>query len=103
MCSLAEARAMRMVSGCDLPPPRLRSPAVEIATSHATFSTCRSVGADLLRRLQSHHATCLTRVYPAATRVWSSNFDTFPLWGAGVQLAALNYQCAPHAVYTYAQ
>ena len=34
----------------------------------------------------------LTRVYPDARRVKSSNYNPFPFWAAGAQLCALNYQ-----------
>ncbi|XP_055970289.1 1-phosphatidylinositol 4,5-bisphosphate phosphodiesterase eta-1 [Sorex fumeus] len=34
----------------------------------------------------------LTRVYPSACRVDSSNFNPLPYWSAGCQLVALNYQ-----------
>lgn len=32
------------------------------------------------------------RIYPAATRVDSSNYDPVPAWNAGCQIVALNYQ-----------
>ncbi|XP_064020857.1 1-phosphatidylinositol 4,5-bisphosphate phosphodiesterase eta-1 isoform X2 [Pogoniulus pusillus] len=34
----------------------------------------------------------LTRVYPSAYRIDSSNFNPFPYWNVGCQLVALNYQ-----------
>nr|XP_033813475.1 1-phosphatidylinositol 4,5-bisphosphate phosphodiesterase eta-1 isoform X2 [Geotrypetes seraphini] len=34
----------------------------------------------------------LTRIYPSAYRIDSSNFNPFPYWNAGIQLVALNYQ-----------
>ena len=34
----------------------------------------------------------LTRVYPAGTRVASSNMDPLPCWRLGAQMVALNYQ-----------
>ncbi|XP_069069411.1 1-phosphatidylinositol 4,5-bisphosphate phosphodiesterase eta-1 isoform X2 [Pleurodeles waltl] len=34
----------------------------------------------------------LTRIYPSAYRIDSSNFNPVPYWNAGVQLVALNYQ-----------
>ena len=43
-------------------------------------------------RWQLHNTAVLSRVYPAGSRVMSSNFDPFGLWAAGVQMVALNYQ-----------
>lgn len=34
----------------------------------------------------------MARIYPAGSRVDSSNFDPFPYWQAGCQTVALNYQ-----------
>ncbi|XP_075058125.1 1-phosphatidylinositol 4,5-bisphosphate phosphodiesterase eta-1 isoform X1 [Mixophyes fleayi] len=34
----------------------------------------------------------LTRIYPSAYRIDSSNFNPVPYWNAGIQLVALNYQ-----------
>ncbi|XP_030072890.1 1-phosphatidylinositol 4,5-bisphosphate phosphodiesterase eta-1 [Microcaecilia unicolor] len=34
----------------------------------------------------------LTRIYPSAYRIDSSNFNPFPYWNSGIQLVALNYQ-----------
>jgi hypothetical protein len=34
----------------------------------------------------------LLRIYPRGSRVNSSNYDPVPLWLAGCQLVALNYQ-----------
>ena len=42
--------------------------------------------------LAAHCARQLLRVYPGAMRVDSSNYDPAPLWAAGVQMVALNYQ-----------
>lgn len=39
-----------------------------------------------------HHSRILSRVYPANTRVASSNMDPCPLWAAGAQLVAFNFQ-----------
>jgi hypothetical protein len=40
----------------------------------------------------SFNCTNVTRVYPDARRVKSSNYNPFPFWAAGAQLCALNYQ-----------
>lgn len=45
-----------------------------------------------LETLRDHHRIWLSRVYPAASRVDSTNFDPMPMWHAGFQLVALNYQ-----------
>ena len=42
--------------------------------------------------LIQHNNTFLTRIYPMATRVNSSNYDPIAPWSAGCQLVALNYQ-----------
>ena len=34
----------------------------------------------------------LSRVYPKGTRVDSSNYDPQPMWNAGSQMVALNFQ-----------
>ena len=39
-----------------------------------------------------HNQSYLTRVYPAALRVTSSNYDPIPHWEAGCQLVSLNFQ-----------
>ena len=40
----------------------------------------------------NHNKRHLSRVYPKGTRLLSSNFDPLPLWLAGCQMVALNYQ-----------
>ncbi|KAG8458079.1 hypothetical protein KFE25_012739 [Diacronema lutheri] len=42
--------------------------------------------------LALHNTAHLTRVYPSAARVDSSNYAPHALWEAGVQMVALNYQ-----------
>ena len=44
--------------------------------------------ADFIR----HTERQLVRIYPAATRAGSSNFNPFPYWDVGCQIVALNYQ-----------
>ncbi|XP_075426636.1 1-phosphatidylinositol 4,5-bisphosphate phosphodiesterase eta-1 isoform X2 [Ascaphus truei] len=39
-----------------------------------------------------YNQTQLTRIYPSAYRIDSSNFNPMPYWNAGIQLVALNYQ-----------
>ncbi|XP_072524966.1 1-phosphatidylinositol 4,5-bisphosphate phosphodiesterase delta-1b isoform X2 [Salminus brasiliensis] len=39
-----------------------------------------------------HNVDKLSRVYPSAFRTESSNFDPVPLWNAGCQIVALNFQ-----------
>lgn len=43
-------------------------------------------------QLEKHNRRFLMRVYPAAYRVRSSNFDPIPYWKRGVQMVALNWQ-----------
>jgi len=45
-----------------------------------------------VEKARKHHCVHLSRVYPNAGRVDSSNFDPLPMWLAGFQLVALNYQ-----------
>ncbi len=40
----------------------------------------------------NHNTTHLSRIYPRGSRVMSSNYDPVPLWLAGCQLVALNFQ-----------
>uniref|UniRef100_A0A674BW76 Phosphoinositide phospholipase C n=1 Tax=Salmo trutta TaxID=8032 RepID=A0A674BW76_SALTR len=39
-----------------------------------------------------HNMTKLSRIYPAGSRTDSSNYDPVPLWNAGCQIVALNFQ-----------
>ncbi|CAL8143151.1 unnamed protein product [Orchesella dallaii] len=39
-----------------------------------------------------YHQVQFGRVYPTATRLYSSNYDPTPLWNVGCQMVALNYQ-----------
>jgi len=39
-----------------------------------------------------YHTRQLARIYPAGTRVTSSNYDPVPAWNHGAQIVALNYQ-----------
>ena len=64
--SLKEGRAMRML-------------------------VCEAVG-EVCRNWQLYNCSHLTRVYPDGSRIRSTNYDAFSLWGAGAQLVALNYQ-----------
>lgn len=41
---------------------------------------------------ETHNKRFLTRVYPAPSRVWSTNFDPTSFWRSGVQMVALNWQ-----------
>ncbi|KKK23734.1 hypothetical protein P175DRAFT_0434074 [Aspergillus ochraceoroseus IBT 24754] len=53
-------------------------------------SICRDSNNKAL--LEKHNRKCLTRVYPSAFRLRSSNFDPLKFWRRGVQMAALNWQ-----------
>uniref|UniRef100_A0A8C7SKQ1 Phosphoinositide phospholipase C n=2 Tax=Oncorhynchus mykiss TaxID=8022 RepID=A0A8C7SKQ1_ONCMY len=39
-----------------------------------------------------HNMTKLSRIYPAGSRTTSSNYNPVPLWNAGCQIVALNFQ-----------
>ena len=45
-----------------------------------------------------HNQQFLSRIYPKGTRVNSSNYDPIPLWLAGCQMVALNYQAQDKSV-----
>jgi phosphatidylinositol phospholipase C delta len=42
--------------------------------------------------LVAHCRTHIVRAYPAGTRFTSSNYSPLPLWAAGIQMVALNWQ-----------
>ncbi|KAL1924109.1 uncharacterized protein VTP21DRAFT_7144 [Calcarisporiella thermophila] len=44
------------------------------------------------RSFVEYNRNCMTRVYPAGTRIASSNFEPQKYWAAGSQFVALNYQ-----------
>ncbi|KAL1405197.1 hypothetical protein Q8F55_008822 [Vanrija albida] len=44
------------------------------------------------RKIASHNAQHLMRVYPRGTRIRSSNLRPVPFWGIGAQVCALNWQ-----------
>ncbi|KAH0290598.1 PLC-like phosphodiesterase, partial [Aureobasidium sp. EXF-3399] len=47
---------------------------------------------ELKSQLEKHNSRYLMRVYPAAIRIDSSNFNPLQSWKRGVQMAALNWQ-----------
>lgn len=53
-------------------------------------SICRDLENEPL--LEKHNRRFLTRVYPSAFRLRSSNFDPLKFWKRGVQMSALNWQ-----------
>jgi phosphatidylinositol phospholipase C delta len=48
--------------------------------------------AEVKSQLEKHNSRYLMRVYPAAIRIDSSNFNPLQSWKRGVQMAALNWQ-----------
>ena len=42
--------------------------------------------------LQRYNSTHMSRIYPNGVRIFSSNYNPFPMWAAGCQMVALNYQ-----------
>lgn len=42
--------------------------------------------------INKRHLSQLSRVYPEALRISSSNYETVSLWSNGFQLLALNFQ-----------
>jgi phosphatidylinositol phospholipase C delta len=60
------------------------------------FSVSERTGSKMLKENKAdwikHNYTHLSRVYPKASRVDSTNYDPLPFWQAGCQLVALNFQ-----------
>jgi hypothetical protein len=56
----------------------------------------KDVGVEALRKYAQRH---LLRVYPAGTRVDSSNYEPQEAWECGCQVVALNYQTKNRAVW----
>ncbi|KAG0007071.1 Phospholipase C [Modicella reniformis] len=52
-----------------------------------------SMAKQSLQEYINMNKTHLTRVYPAAFRITSANYDPHHHWAAGAQVVALNYQC----------
>lgn len=48
--------------------------------------------ADSMATFLWYHIVQLSRVYPKAQRVDSSNYNPMPMWNVGSQMAALNFQ-----------
>eukprot|EP00092_Neocalanus_flemingeri_P024885 GFUD01026985.1.p1 GENE.GFUD01026985.1~~GFUD01026985.1.p1 ORF type:complete len:650 (+),score=151.93 GFUD01026985.1:38-1951(+) len=46
----------------------------------------------MARKFLSFNSTNLSRIYPKGTRLFSSNLDPLPMWAAGCQMVALNFQ-----------
>lgn len=63
---------------------------------HHQFSVSERTAGRILRENKAdwlkHNITHLSRVYPQATRVASTNYDPIPYWAAGCQIVALNLQ-----------
>merc|ERR1719421_347689 len=57
--------------------------------SETKFTKVKANGA---MNFVQHHVNHISRVYPKATRIQSSNYDPVPGWLSGVQFVALNYQ-----------
>ena len=51
-------------------------------------------------RWRAHNERYLSRVYPAAARVDSSNFEPSPFWDSGVQVCALLPSHSSHSSHT---
>jgi phosphatidylinositol phospholipase C delta len=60
--------------------------------SESTFDKLCTKENDSRTSLERHNLRYLMRVYPAARRIDSSNFNPLQAWRRGVQMAALNWQ-----------
>ena len=58
---------------------------------------CRSEG----RKFVECNKKMVTRIYPKAVRVDSSNFNPIPFWNVGCQMVAMNYQTADSSKQVY--
>lgn len=62
----------------------------------SSFDETKAVNLSLVRssaeKFIAYNRVYLSRIYPKGTRVMSSNYDPIPLWLAGCQMVALNYQ-----------
>lgn len=61
-------------------------------SSFAEKKVMKIVKEDLTVPMLNYNKRQLSRIYPAGNRIDSSNYDPTPLWNAGCQLVALNYQ-----------
>eukprot|EP00927_Polykrikos_kofoidii_P029711 TRINITY_DN25649_c0_g1_i1.p1 TRINITY_DN25649_c0_g1~~TRINITY_DN25649_c0_g1_i1.p1 ORF type:complete len:994 (-),score=125.80 TRINITY_DN25649_c0_g1_i1:203-3184(-) len=52
----------------------------------------RFVSKNSLDFVREYHSRHVSRVYPHSTRISSDNYDPVPMWLAGFQIVALNYQ-----------
>jgi hypothetical protein len=59
-----------------------------------SFAETKSIrfAAKFARPWMQHNVRQLSRVYPKGLRIDSSNYDPMPMWAAGCQFVALNYQ-----------
>jgi len=78
--------------------PGFAEPAYAIASFGETIAEALAGGADSGAAWMAHNNHQLSRVYPRGSRVDSSNNDPTPLWDAGAQLVALNYQTCDEAL-----
>ena len=56
------------------------------------------ISAQNCKIFNEYHRTQLSRVYPAARRIDSSNYDPIKFWNSGIQMVALNYQTPDRAM-----
>lgn len=61
-------------------------------TSSFNESTALRLAQRRLNKFTQHNMYKLTRVYPIGRRYISSNFNPIPMWAAGCQLVAMNWQ-----------
>ncbi|XP_051953316.1 1-phosphatidylinositol 4,5-bisphosphate phosphodiesterase gamma-2 [Xyrauchen texanus] len=62
-----------------------------------SYKEVRSVSENMIPKednILEYNQKALTRVYPSASRIDSSNFDPCPSWKLGCQMVALNFQTA---------
>lgn len=62
--------------------------------SHAETKAAKFVSKHGEEKVRWHHVSFLSRVYPKGSRISSGNYNPMPMWLAGFQMVALNYQKA---------
>lgn len=59
-----------------------------------SFVENKTPGKSRTKDFLQYNRKALSRIYPKAQRVESSNYDPYPLWAVGCHMVALNFQTA---------
>jgi len=85
MCSFDETKAFQVSKSILLPKNVFKQ-------NYSFFIKLSSMSKSSAEKFIKLNSTHLSRIYPRGSRVMSSNYDPIPLWRAGCQLIALNFQ-----------